>query len=108
MIFSDERNANSSIDANGNIIVQTTTIDEISDNKPISFIKMDIEGAELEALKGAAQTIQRNKPKLAICVYHKPEDILDIPGYILELNADYRLYLRHYSYTPTETVLYAI
>lgn len=108
LAFLDDRNASSSINENGDITVQTMTIDEISDKRRVSFIKMDVEGAELEALKGAAQTIQRNKPKLAICVYHKPEDILDIPKYILELNSDYRLFLRHYSYTPTETVLYAI
>lgn len=108
MVFSNNRNANSAINENGSSIVSTMVIDEIANEEQITFIKMDIEGAELEALKGAAGTIQKNKPKLAICVYHKPEDILDIPAYILELNAGYRLYLRHYSYTAMETVLYAI
>ncbi len=108
MVFSDNRDANSAINENGSSIVSTMAIDEIADGKQITFIKMDIEGAELEALKGAAETIQRNKPKLAICVYHKPEDIIDIPAYILKLNAAYRFYLRHYSYTATETVLYAL
>ena len=69
---------------------------------------MDIEGAELEALKGAKETIKRNHPKLAICVYHKPEDIVDIPKFILELDPEYKLYLRHYSDNAGETVLYAI
>ena len=69
---------------------------------------MDIEGAELEALKGAEETIKRYRPKLAICVYHKPEDIVEIPKYILNINPDYKLYLRHYSDNAGETVLYAI
>ena len=74
----------------------------------MTFIKMDIEGAELEALRGAESIIRKQRPKLAICVYHKPEDIWTIPMYILSLQNDYRLFLRHYSFGDTETVLYAI
>jgi len=88
--------------------INTVSIDNILDGKEASFIKMDIEGAELNALKGAKETILRYKPKLAICVYHKPEDIWEIPSYILSLNNDYRLYLRHYSLVTAETVLYAV
>ena len=75
----------------------------------VTFIKMDIEGAELESLKGAGRIIIREqKPKLAICVYHKKEDIFDIPEYILSLNPKYKLYLRHYTLGEWDTVLYAI
>lgn len=74
----------------------------------MSFIKMDIEGADLEALKGCQNTIRRYHPKLAISVYHKPEDIIEIPCYIKELVPEYRLYLRHYGNGDTETVLYAL
>ena len=69
---------------------------------------MDIEGAELEALKGARNTILKDKPDLAICVYHKNEDIIEIPRYILELDPEYELYLRHYDLAEYETVLYAV
>ena len=69
---------------------------------------MDIEGAELDTLKGAQKTILKYRPKLAICVYHKPEDLLTIPSYILSLHKDYRLYLRNYMMPGRETVLYAI
>ena len=84
-------------------------IDEAVDpNNRVTFIKMDIEGSELEALKGAQQTIQRDRPKLAICIYHKPEDMTDIPLYIKSLVPEYRLYVRHHSNRCSETVLYAV
>ena len=69
---------------------------------------MDIEGSELRALQGAKRLIQQYKPKLAISIYHKPEDTIDIPYYIHELVPEYRFYIRHYSYSPAETILYAI
>lgn len=71
-------------------------------------IKMDLEGAELHALQGAEQTIRRYRPKLAVSIYHNPEDIWEIPELILKLHPDYRLYLRHYSIAAAETVVYAI
>ena len=90
------------------IVINVISIDEKLNGNPVSVIKMDIEGSELEALKGAERTIKKFKHGLAICVYHKPEDIIEIPSKILELNPDYKLYLCHYSYVDTETVLYAI
>jgi len=74
----------------------------------ITYIKMDVEGAELESLKGAKDVIQRDKPKLAICIYHKPEDMVTIPLYIKEIVPGYKLYVRHHSNSIYETVLYAI
>ena len=73
-----------------------------------TFIKMDIEAAELNALKGAKQTILAHRPKLAISVYHKPEDIWQIPLYIISLHEDYDLRIRPYSLTGNEMVLYAV
>lgn len=88
--------------------VEVVSIDEVIKDK-VTFIKMDIEGSEMRALLGAAKTIVENRPRLAISVYHKPEDIIEIPAYILSLVPEYKLYLRHYSnYFATETVLYAI
>ena len=70
---------------------------------------MDIEGAELDALKGASEIIVRDKPHLVICVYHKPSDIITIPEYILHLDSEYKLYLRHHTTDVSSgTVLYAI
>lgn len=74
------------------IEVDVVKIDDVVEGR-VDFIKMDIEGAELAALKGAAQTIKKYKPKLAICVYHKPDDILTIPNFIKELNPKYKIWL---------------
>lgn len=92
----------------GTIEVEARKLDDVLHGQGASFIKMDIEGAELNALKGAENTIVKFKPKLAICVYHRFEDIIAIPEYILSLRDDYKLYLRHYSYGLNETVLYAL
>ncbi len=75
--------------------------------KKPTFIKMDIEGAELAALRGAKEIISEYKPKLAIAAYHKPEDMYQLPLIIKEMNPDYKLMLRHYSRYMWETVLYA-
>ena len=106
--FSAGNKEKCAISENGNTVIKVTSIDEKLRGVPVSVIKMDIEGSEMKALGGAEQTIKKYKPRLAICVYHKPEDIIEIPLKVLELNPDYKLYLRHYSYMHTETVLYAV
>ena len=75
---------------------------------PVTFIKMDIEGAELEALKGSREILKRYRPRLAISLYHKKEDFVEIPAYIKELVPEYKLYIRLYSNASVETVLYAV
>lgn len=88
-------------------VIETMALDEFLQGERVTFIKMDIEGAELDALKGAAGIIKEQKPKLAISIYHKAEDIIEIPRLILGFRSDYRLYIRHYSLLSNETVLYA-
>lgn len=93
----------------GDVEVKVVCLDDFFENreKP-TFIKMDIEGVEMRALEGASEIIKKYRPKLAICVYHKLEDIFEIPEYILSLNPSYKLYLRHYTNRVNETVLYAV
>ena len=69
---------------------------------------MDIEGWEMNALKGAEKLIATSKPKLAICVYHKHNDIIELYEYIKSINSDYKVYLRHYTEGVVETVMYFI
>lgn len=88
--------------------IKTTTVDN-SVSEPITFMKMDIEGSELRALHGAERQIVSNQPKLAISVYHKQEDLLDIWSYLRDLVPKYRFFLRHHMKNMgTETVLYAV
>ena len=74
----------------------------------ITFVKLDIEGSELAALKGMQDIIRQNKPKLAICVYHKPEDFWEIPFCIKSLRPDYMIYFRQHALSRTDTVCYAV
>lgn len=86
--------------------VQIYALDDLADVE-IGMIKMDIEGAEFDALHGAEQTIQRDKPQLAICVYHRQGDMLAIMDYLHSLVPEYRFWLRHYGTLDDDTVLYA-
>ncbi|MGP8217171.1 MAG: FkbM family methyltransferase [Bacteroidia bacterium] len=90
-------------------IVKTTTIDQlVSKNqiKKVDFIKMDIEGAEIEALKGGEKTIRKYKPKLAISLYHSEQDFKRIPEFIKNLDMGYRFYFNHYTMFSAESVLF--
>jgi len=83
------------------------TIDNLIDEK-VDFIKLDIEGAEQDAIDGATNTIKKYKPILAICIYHKAEDWYRIPQMVLDIEPDYKIYLRHYMEGIYETVMYFI
>ncbi len=87
--------------------IEVIQLDEFLKGERITFVKMDIEGAEYDALKGVAQIIKEQKPKLAISIYHTPNDIIKIPELLLELRPDYKFYIRHYSLLPNEIILYA-
>lgn len=76
--------------------VDTVTIDEMLNGKRASYIKMNIEGSEKEALAGAEQTIRKYKPKLAIAGYHRTDDFWKIPLMMKEYREDYKIYLRSY------------
>lgn len=75
--------------------------------KRVDCIKLDVEGGELMALTGAAKTIVTNKPKLIICMYHKPQDLYEIPTLIKKLVPEYQVFLRHSSCQFMDTILYA-
>lgn len=87
--------------------IQCVKLDDIIGNNAVTFIKMDIEGAEIPALYGARNTIFGNKPKLAICIYHKPDDLWEIPLLIHSWISEYKLYIRHYGVGYRGTILFA-
>ena len=97
----------SAISSTGDTEINTVTLNEALAGERVTFIKMDIEGAELNALKGAENIIRLNSPKLAISVYHKSDDIIRIPEFILSLSLDYKLFLRHQTGFYGDTILYA-
>lgn len=85
--------------------IKVTTLDEMI-REPVSFVKMDLEGWELNALKGSKNHLIRDKPKLAIAVYHRAKDFRMIKDYVLFLRVSYDIYLRHYTEGWSETVMY--
>jgi FkbM family methyltransferase len=93
----------------GSAIVPLRSLDQLfrtGDIAKIDFVKLDVEGAELATIRGARESIQRFKPKLAISLYHKPDDIFDIVLYIKEKFPFYSCYVDHYTIHGEETVLY--
>lgn len=90
-------------------IIKTISIDNFVSNQAlekVDFIKMDIEGAEQAALKGALNTIKRFKPKLAVAIYHSDDDFYQIPQMLIDLG--YRIFINHYTIHQEETICFAI
>jgi len=73
----------------------------------VDFIKLDVEGAELNALRGAEKTIRTFRPRLAVSVYHREDDLISIPEYLRGLHCGYRLLLDHFTIYNEETILFA-
>jgi FkbM family methyltransferase len=97
----------SSLCANGDLTINLVRIDDVI-HQPFSFLKMDIEGSELEALRGGSNSIRACQPRLAVGVYHKVDDFWRIPNFVLSINENYKIYLRHYTEGVTETVMFFV
>jgi len=90
--------------------VETLSVDDLVVGRHLSrvdFIKLDIEGAELAALKGATETLKRDRPKLAIAIYHDLRDFYTIPQWLNALNLGYTFHLKHGTIHAEETILFA-
>lgn len=85
-------------DENTKLMARVVKLDDALKDVDISFVKMDIEGSEIQALEGAKENISNQTPKLAICVYHKTSDFWDIPLLIKKYNPKYTLRLRHHHF----------
>lgn len=89
----------------GDTNIEVNTLDNLI-NEKVTFIKMDLEGYEKKALLGAKNIIKKNHPKLAISVYHKYDDLIEIPNLIFSFREDYHLFIRHYTEGTDETVMF--
>lgn len=106
--FDQTGDLGSKITEKGSYTVVVDSIDNVCWKDKVTFIKLDIEGSEMDALRGAEKIIRRDKPRLAISIYHEPQDYYEIPLYIRELVPEYKLYIRHHKFNKNDTVLYAV
>jgi FkbM family methyltransferase len=108
MRFDSGQGTSSRIDRDGDVAIQCVTIDEALPAFGPTLIKMDIEGAEPDALRGAERTIRRYRPALAISLYHAPDHLWEIPLWIAGLGLDYRMYMRGHAHNGFDLVMYCL
>ena len=106
--FAEGQGAGSALNSGGETFIQVVALDEVVPNFAPTFIKLDIEGAEPDALLGAANLIARFQPALAVCVYHKPEHLWVIPRLMRQLMPRCSLALRYHQFNGFDVVAYAI
>lgn len=97
--FSMKGGRNSAV-SGGKTEIQFVTVDSLSKDLNVSFIKMDVEGEELKTIRGAKNTILRSKPKMLVSCYHRTEDFITLPKAVFEIRNDYKLYIRHFHSLP--------
>jgi FkbM family methyltransferase len=106
--FDDAGTRLSSVSQDGAAQVSAAPLDDLLQNQAPTYIKMDIEGSEYEALKGARNIIEQYRPILGICVYHRPDDLWRVPLYIAGISGDYRLFLRPHKLVCWDLLCYAV
>lgn len=107
--FSYRTGRQAAIDLASKRTQQMVAVDDLLQGNTATYIKMDVEGAEQEAILGCAKTISTFQPKLNIGLYHRNKDLFTLPLLIKQLQPNYQLYLRHHPYIPAwDTNLYAI
>lgn len=107
-LYFQKKKGRNSHQADTGIPVEFDSVDNIVKER-VTFLKMDIEGAELKALEGAKNTVRTCRPKLYVCAYHRNEDFFTLPAKIKELCEDYKIYFRHHPYIPAwESNFYAV
>ncbi len=105
--FSSKSGRQSALSPLADTMVQALSVDSVLDKKPATIIKMDVEGFEREAIWGASYTISHYTPKMMVAIYHRNEDIFELPLLIKSINPSYKFYIRHQMYIPAwETNLY--
>lgn len=105
--FAGGQGEGGSFNGTGNIHVACAALDDLLPNIAVDFIKLDVEGAEIPALHGARRLIEKHRPTLAISLYHRPEDLWEIPAALDNISADFHLYIRQHYFNSFDSVLYA-
>lgn len=109
MSFNASLGRGSSISSGGSQSLAVTKVDTLYRARSLTYLKMDVEGAEYMALKGAEHTLKRDCPKLNIAAYHRSEDIFTLPLMIHDLNPKYKIYIRQHPYIPAwDMNIYAV
>ena len=109
MLFSNKAGRQSALSKTQGIETAVDSLDNVMGGRRVSFINMDVEGGEKEALEGCRKTMELWKPKMLVSAYHRSEDLYALPMQIRQLCPEYRFYLRHYRYIPAwDTNLYCI
>lgn len=111
LFFDNCGDASSSIKYGAENKINVVSVGEIVGEDRVAFVKMDVEGSELNALIGMEDIIKRDMPILAISAYHKQEDLIELPKFIKQFESEseyYKIYLRHHGCTVPELVLYGI
>lgn len=108
LAFHDGNGEAGAIGRTGGSTIAAAALDDVLGHQRVDFIKLDVEGAEIAALDGAATIIARHRPVLALSLYHHPHDLWAIPAKVLSLCSDYRLFVRQHFANSFDTVLYAV
>ena len=106
--FASGNAAGSHADGAGDSVAQIVALDEVLPGLDPNSVKLDIEGFEREAIAGMRETLVRSQPRVAVSIYHKPEDLWELPFLIRELLPASRLYIRQHGFNGFDTVLYAV
>lgn len=108
LAFSDSGGRQSSFCSTTKKVVQVASIDSIVGSRPIDYIKMDVEGAEKQALAGGKETIRKHKPKMFLAAYHYDNDLWQLPLLVKKLVPEYKIYLRKHPYVPCWEINYLV
>ena len=106
--FDGDGSLSSAANPEGALEIQCVKLDQLLDGSQPTYLKMDIEGAEPDALRGAEKTIRTHAPILAVSAYHKQDHLWTIPAQLLGLNSNYQIYLRPHNEECWDTVCYAV
>lgn len=108
LAFAAEGQPTSKVAPEGAVRVTGVALDTVPFDEPLTFLKLDVEGAEREALAGAREVLARYRPLVAVCVYHGPADLWEIPRRLRGLLPDHRFFLRQHQFDGYEQVCYAV